>query len=462
MWTNPSRRRFLQSAGAGFGSLALADLLARDDLQVAHHPPKADSVIFLFMYGGPSQVDTFDPKPELAKWAGKAIPTFKPGDGFFNRETKPTAFPTPYSFKQHGKSGLWISEKYPHLAQHADKLCVLRGMHSDSNNHGPALTQMNSGFILQGYPSMGSWINYGLGNATQNLPGYVVLLDKRGAPVNGNLNWSNGFMPAAYQGVPLRPEGVPIVNLANPKGVSEKQQKARLDLIHEFNQNYASQNPAESALEARIASYELAARMQVHAPEVTDLSTESETMRKAYGLNQETTADFGRNCLLARRLVERGVRFVQVYSGGNRGPEEAWDAHKQLVQNHDRQCGQTDQPIAALLEDLEQRGLLDRTLVVWGGEFGRMPTQQASAGRDHNPFGFTMWLAGGGVRPGMTYGETDEFGYRATENKTHVHDLHATILHLLGLDHERLTFQHKSRDFRLTDVYGEVVEPIVA
>jgi uncharacterized protein (DUF1501 family) len=334
-------------------------------------------------------------------------------------------------------------------------------MHADSNNHGPALTQMNSGFILQGYPSMGSWLNYGLGTATRNLPGYVVLLDKRGAPVNGNLNWSNGFMPAAYQGVPFRPTGVPIVNLANPEGVSDSQQRARLEMIREFNEDYARADPAESALEARIASYELAARMQTHAPEVTDLSSEPAFIKQAYGLEQDTTADFGRNCLLARRLVERGVRMVQLYSGGNRGPEEAWDAHKKLVENHDRQCAQTDQPIAALLQDLEQRGLLDRTLVVWGGEFGRMPTQQGSAGRDHNPFGFTMWLAGGGVRPGITYGETDEFGYRAVKDKVHVHDLHATILHLLGIDHEQLTFRHNSRNFRLTDVYGEVAHKII-
>ena len=460
MWT--SRRRFLQSAGAGFGSLALSDLLAGDCGPLPHHPAKVDSVIFLFMYGGPSQVDTFDPKPALNEWAGKPIPSYRKEDSFFTNETKPTAFPSPYSFKQYGQSGMWISEKYPHLSEHADKLCMIRGMHADSNNHGPALTQMNSGFILQGYPSMGSWLNYGLGTATRNLPGYVVLLDKRGAPVNGNLNWSNGFMPATYQGVPFRATGVPIVNLANPEGVSDSQQRARLEMIRAFNEDYARADPAESALEARIASYELAARMQTHAPEVTDLSSEPAFIKEAYGLEQETTADFGRNCLLARRLVERGVRMVQLYSGGNRGPEEAWDAHKKLVQNHDRQCAQTDQPIAALLQDLEQRGLLERTLVVWGGEFGRMPTQQGSAGRDHNPFGFTMWMAGGGVRPGITHGETDEFGYRAVQDKVHVHDLHATILHLLGLDHEQLTFRHNSRNFRLTDVYGEGVHQIIA
>lgn len=455
MW---SRRAWLKQSGAGFGALALADLLGASE---RHHEAKVDSVIFLFMYGGPSQVDTFDPKPALKDWVGKAIPPFRKGDGFFDRETKPTAFPSPYSFQQHGDSGLWISEKYPHLARHADDLCVVRSMYADSNNHGPALAQMNSGFILQGYPSMGSWIHYGLGSASQNLPGYVVLLDKPGAPVNGNLNWSNGFMPAAYQGVPFRPSGVPIVNLANAKGVTAEQQRDRLSLINRFNKSYADADPALSALEARIRSYELAARMQSHAPEVTDLSGESDSLKDAYGLDHDETAHFGRNCLLARRLVERGVRFVQLYSGGNRGPEDAWDAHKNLKKNHDRQCAQTDQPIAALLQDLKQRGLLDRTLVLWGGEFGRMPTQQGAEGRDHNPFGFTIWMAGGGVKPGMAYGATDEFGYRAEDQKVHVHDLHATILYLLGLDHKRLTYRHSARDFRLTDVGGTVVRELI-
>ena len=459
-----TRRSLLKNAGAGFGALALSDLLATDGgtSGVPHHTPQADAVIFLFMYGGPSQVDTFDPKPALSEWQDKPIPTFRKGDGFFDTETKPTAFPSPYSFKQYGESGLWISEKYPHLSRHADELCVIRSMHADSNNHGPAISQMNSGFILQGYPTMGSWISYGLGNSTQNLPSYVVLLDDRGAPVNGNINWSNGFMPAAYQGVPFRPTGAPIVNLSNPEGVGDARQRVRLDLIREFNRDYADADPGASELEARIASYELAARMQTHAPEVTDLSSEPGHIKQAYGLDQETTANFGHNCLLARRLVERGVRFVQIYSGGNRGPEDAWDAHKNLKQNHDRQCGQTDQPIAALLQDLKQRGMLERTLVVWGGEFGRLPTRQSGIGRDHNPFGFTMWLAGGGVQPGMTWGKSDEFGYRAAEDKVHVHDLHATNLHLLGIDHEKLTWRHNSRDFRLTDVYGEVVRGILA
>ncbi len=453
------RRDFLKTTGAGFGALAANSLLANEGKP--HFASKIDSVIFLFMYGGPSQVDTFDPKPALETWAGKAIPAYREGDGFFMGQTTPTAMPSPWKFRRHGESGLPVSELYPNVAKHMDDLCVIRSMHADSNNHGPALSQMNSGFVLPGHPSMGSWITYGLGTANQNLPGYVVLLDKEGAPVNGAMNWSNGFMPAQFQGIPFRSSGPPIANLGLAKGVTMNDQRARLDLLNRWNRDYAAQNPAESALEARIESYELAYRMQIHAPEVTDLSKESESTQTAYGLDQETTRYFGRNCLLARRMVERGVRFVQVYSGGNRGPT-AWDAHTKLKENHTRQCAQTDQPIAALLTDLKQRGLLERTLVVWGGEFGRLPTQQGSDGRDHNPFGFTTWLAGGGIRPGMAYGATDEFGYRAEEKKVHVHDLHATILHLLGFDHEELTYHHNGRDFRLTDVFGKIIRPILS
>ncbi len=453
------RRNFLKSAGGGFGALAANALLASE--QKPHFAPKAKSVIFLFMYGGPSQVDTFDPKPALEKWNGKPVPVYREGDSFFTGETKPTAMPSPWNFQRHGESGLAISELYPHLSQCADELCVIRSMHADSNNHGPALSQMNTGFILPGYPTMGSWIGYGLGSENENLPDYVVLLDKQGAPVNGAINWSNGFMPARYQGTPFRPSGPPIAYLNRAQGVSQEDQRARLDLLREWNRDYAQKNPGQSELEARLESYELAFRMQMHAPEVTDLSQESKAMKDAYGLEDSFTGHFGRNCLLARRMVERGVRFVQVYSGGDQGPS-AWDAHKDLKGNHARQCRQTDRPIAALLTDLKQRGLLDETLVIWGGEFGRLPTHQGSAGRDHNPFGFSMWMAGGGIKGGMAYGATDEFGYRAAENKMHVHDLHATILHLLGLDHQRLTYRHNSRDFRLTDVHGKVCQDILA
>jgi len=412
------------------------------------------------MYGGPSQMDTFDPKPALDRWHGKPIPVFRKEDAF-NAATKATAMRSPYTFAKHGQSGLDICEKFPHLARHADKLCVIRSLHADSNNHGPALFQMNSGFVQSGHPSMGSWVTYGLGSENENLPGYVVLTDRNGAPVNGAMNWSNGFMPATYQGVPFQSAGSPILYLKRPEGVTVAQQRRRLDLIRKWNERYSAANPTESALAARVAAYELAWRMQSHAPAAVDISLETKATRAQYGLDHKTTEYFGRNCLLARRLVERGVRFVQVYSGGNRGPT-AWDAHAELKENHDRQCAQTDQPIAALLTDLKQRGLLDTTLVVWGGEFGRLPTHQGSDGRDHNSFGFTMWLAGGGVRGGLAYGATDEFGYSAVENKVHVHDLHATILHLLGINHEQLTYRHLGRDFRLTDVEGRVVKGILS
>ena len=460
-----NRRHFLQTAGGGFGMLALRSLLAADNRNPMNvlspeFAPRAKSVIFLFMYGGPSQVDTFDPKPALDRWHGKPIPVFRKEDAF-NAATKATAMRSPYTFAKHGQSGLDICEKFPHLARHADKLCVIRSLHADSNNHGPALFQMNSGFVQSGHPSMGSWVTYGLGSENENLPGYVVLTDRNGAPVNGAMNWSNGFMPATYQGVPFQSAGSPILYLKRPEGVTVAQQRRRLDLIRKWNERYSAANPAESALAARVAAYELAWRMQSHAPAAVDISRETKATRAQYGLDHKTTEFFGRNCLLARRLVERGVRFVQVYSGGNQGPT-AWDAHGKLKENHDRQCAQTDQPIAALLTDLKQRGLLDTTLVVWGGEFGRLPTHQGSDGRDHNSFGFTMWLAGAGVRGGLAYGATDEFGYAAVENKVHVHDLHATILHLLGINHEQLTYRHLGRNFRLTDVEGRVVKGILS
>jgi hypothetical protein len=460
------RRSFLKTAGGGFGMLALQSLLAGenrlDPLAIRPSPfvPRAKSVIFLFMYGGPSQVDTFDPKPTLDKWHGREIPVFKKEHAFFG-ETKATAMRSPYTFQKHGQSGIDISEKYPHLARHADDLCIIRSMYADSNNHAPALFQMNSGYIESGHPCMGSWISYGLGSETRNLPAFIVLMDKEGAPVNGALNWTNGYMPASYQGVPFRSSGPPIAHLSPPGDVDIERQKARLGLLRKWNLQAAEANPADSSLAARVASYELAFRMQMEAPEAADISLETPRTREAYGVDGQHTRYFGRNCLLARRLVERGVRFVQIFSGGNRGPS-AWDAHKDLKGNHDRQCSQTDKPIGALLQDLKQRGLLDETLVVWGGEFGRMPTHQGSDGRDHNPFGFTFWLAGGGVKGGTMYGATDEFGYSAVEKKVHVHDLHATILHLMGIDHEGLTWKHNSRDFRLTDVAGNVIHDIIS
>ena len=465
-----TRRQILQQAGAGFGSLALHSLLGAEGAshgvnplapRAPHFAPKAKSVIFLFMYGGPSHVDLLDPKPELAKWHGKAIPVWKPEDAFMGRKTKNVAMQSCYRFAKHGQAGIEMAEVFPNLARHADDLCVIRSMHAESNNHGPAIFQMNTGFILPGRPCMGSWVTYGLGSDSDNLPAFVVLLDHQGAPINGALNWSNGFMPAAYQGVPFRSTGEPIAYLTPPQGVTREQQRARLDLLKQWNSEFAAAHPAETQLAARINSYELAYRMQMSASECTDLQREPECVRKMYGLDNKVTAHFGRNCLLARRLVERGVRFVQLYSGGNEGPK-AWDAHDDLKKNHDLHCAETDGPIAALLDDLKQSGLFDTTLVVWGGEFGRSPVAENGKGRDHHPKGFTMWMAGAGVKGGQIHGATDEFGYAAVENRVSVPDLHATMLHLLGFDHEQLTCRFQGRDFRLTDVSGEVVKALLA
>ena len=472
-----TRRRLLQQSGGGFGGLALHAILERDGLLASeakapsgvanpfapkppHFAAKAKAVIFLFMYGGPSHIDLFDPKPELTKHHGRPIPAFRAEDAFMSGTTN-HGFASPYRFTRHGRSGLDIAETFPELAKHADDLCVIRSLHAESNNHGPALFQMNSGFVLPGRPCLGSWAAYGLGTESDELPAFVVMLDHQGAPVNGAMNWSNGFMPAAYQGVPFRSGAEPIAYLTPSAGTTTAQQRARLDLLRKWNAEYAAANPEETSLAARTASYELAFRMQSGAAECVDLTRETAWTRDNYGLNEKVTAHFGRNCLLARRLVERGVRFVQVYSGGNEGPK-AWDAHDDLKRNHDLHCAETDRPIAALLADLKNRGMLDETLVVWGGEFGRSPVSEGSKGRDHHPHGFTMWMAGGGVKPGTIYGATDDFGYHAIENRVSVPDLHATILHLLGFDHEKLTYRHSGRDFRLTDVSGRVVTDILA
>ena len=477
-----TRRQLLQQAGSGFGALALQHLMQRDGLlgaspgssaklgpashnpfapKLPHFAPKATSVIFLFMYGGPSHVDLFDPKLELTRHAGKPIPTFRSEDVFMSGKTKNIAFASPYRFSKHGKSGLDVAETFPELAKHADDLCVIRSMHAESNNHGPAMFQMNSGHVLPGRPCLGSWAAYGLGSESDELPAFVVMLDHQGAPINGAMNWSNGFMPAAYQGVPFRSGEEPIAYLKPSAGISTSQQRARLDLLHKWNAEYAAANPGETNLAARTASYELAFRMQSGAAECVDLNRETARTRARYGLDDKVTQHFGRNALLARRLVERGVRFVQVYSGGNEGPK-AWDAHDDLKKNHDLHCMETDRPIAALLDDLKERGLLDTTLVVWGGEFGRSPVAESGKGRDHHPHGFTMWMAGGGVKPGTVYGATDDFGYHAVENRVAVPDLHATILHQLGFDHEKLTYHHSGRDYRLTDVSGRVVHELLA
>ncbi|QOV89463.1 DUF1501 domain-containing protein [Humisphaera borealis] len=476
---NWTRRQWLANTGAGFGLFALRGMMGADAARAAengvplasaasisganvpHYAAKAKAVIFLFMYGGPSHIDLFDPKPTLEKYAGKPIPTFRPEDAFMAGKTKNAAMPSPYAFKKYGSAGIDISEKYPEVAKLADELAVIRSMHCESNNHGPALFQMQSGSRFAGRPAMGSWVTYGLGTENANLPSFVVLMDHQGAPVNGAMNWSNGFMPANYQGVPFRSGATPIAYLNPPAGVSDQQQRARLDLLSKWNEKHLAENPGESALAARIASYELAYHMQSHAAEAVDLSKESAATQSLYGIDNKVSQHFGRNCLLARRLVERGVRYVQLYSGGNEGPK-AWDAHDDLKKNHDLHCAETDVPIAGLLRDLKSRGMLDSTLVIWGGEFGRTPTAEAGKGRDHHARAFSVWLAGGGVKGGVVHGVTDDFGYNVVENGVSVPDLHATALHLLGLDHKRLTYPFMGRNFRLTDVSGDVVKQVLA
>jgi hypothetical protein len=473
-----TRREFLWEAGGGFVGTALTYLLALDAFfpgtaraaepapdsplapKAAHFPGRANSCICLFMYGGPSQVDLWDPKPELTRRSGQQMPNLE-SDQLLKVRNPGTLLGSSRQFAPSGQSGVEVSDLFPTLARCVDDLAVVRGTYADSFAHGSGLLQMNTGFLRQGYPSLGSWVTYGLGTVNQNLPAFVVLLDHRGGPITGPPNWGSGFMPAAYQGTQFRTSGDPILNLAPPAGSSPGQQRNELDLLARLNQLHAAASPDNSELAARVASYELAFRMQAHAPEAVDLSQESERTRHEYGLDDPRTEKFGRRCLLARRLVERGVRFVQVYSGGGHS-EETWDAHSDVNKNHELHCGETDRPMAALLTDLKRRGLLDTTLVVWTGEFGRTPTGQNGKGRDHSPRGFSTWLAGGGVKGGQVVGATDEFGYAAVENRVHIHDLHATILHLMGLDHTLLRFFHAGRDFRLTDVSGRVVQELLA
>ncbi|MEQ1825139.1 MAG: DUF1501 domain-containing protein [Pirellula sp.] len=473
-----TRREYLWEMGAGFAGLALTSLLdadgffsnrsiALDSLESPlkpkppHFQTKAKSVIFLLMNGGPSHVDTFDPKPALEKYAGQSLPEEMK---YINSGGRAIGLLTPSvrKFEQGGTSGLPISDFYPHLRKHADKLAVIRSCYTDTHAHGSALVQMNTGKPIIGRPSIGSWAVYGLGSENQNMPGYVVMLDKRGGPIGGQPNWSSGFMPATFQGTLFRPAGNPILDLSRPNFLSEKAQREQLDLLAQLNEEHLRLRPGGLELAARSASYELAYRMQSEAPEAVDLSQESAETIESYGVHQEPTAEFGRNCLIARRLIERGVRFVQLYSGGGH-LEETWDAHESVEKNHGRHAGETDQPIAALLTDLERRGMLDSTLVVWGGEFGRMPFSEGRGkpGRNHNPYGFSMWMAGAGVRGGIAYGATDDFGFAAVENRVHVHDLHATILHLMGIDHTLLTYFHQGRNERLTDVYGNVIRGVL-
>jgi hypothetical protein len=472
--TSVSRRDFLARAGGGFGSLALMALLQQEVSAAtsggnpnssslapknSHFPAAAKSVIWCFIDGGPSHLDLFDPKPELNKLAGNPLP-----DSFerpitakgFTAHTPLLA--TQRKFAQHGQSGIWVSDWYPEIATCVDDLAVIRSCHADGLNHVGGLCQMNTGSVLGGRPSLGSWCLYGLGSQCEDLPGYVVLTDNLDSPPGGNRNWSTGFMPAAYQGTKFRDGNLPILHVAPPDASAGGRQRGKLDFIQQLNRQHQQGRGEDNNLEARIASYELAFRMQAAAPEAIDLSGETAETRELYGLDQKDTAKNGRNCLLARRLVERGVRCVQLYMGSG----SRWDAHSDMEGNHSLHCRESDRPIAGLLKDLKRRGLLDSTLVIWGGEFGRTPMSESGNGRDHNPYGFTIWMAGGGVKGGVTYGATDEVGLYAVENRAHVNDIHATILRLLGLDHERLTLMHNGRAERLTIVAGHVIEGVLA
>lgn len=471
-----SRRKFLFESCGGLSGLGLACLLNADNLLAAggcssgkagampakspHMPARATSVISLFMSGGVSHVDTFDPKPALNRFAGE--PLTGKGDVVVRQGHPGPLMPSPFTFKKYGQSGIDVSEIFPHVASHVDELAVMRSVFSKSNDHVQAHYALSSGVIRMGFPSLGSWVTYGLGSETQNLPAFVVIYDGRGAPFGGPSNWSAGFMPAQYQGTVFRPSGAPIVDLQPPKRIAPDEQRARLDLLEKLNRMDLEKQPGNSELAARIESYELAYRMQGCAPEVVDLSTESPATQKLYGLDQEVTEPFGRQCLMARRLVEQGVRFVQLYHGGlGNQNTDTWDAHENVYSNHTKHAKEVDLPISGLLTDLRARGLLDSTLVVWHGEFGRMPISQRGVGRDHNPGAMSIWMAGAKIKGGQTIGSSDEFGYKAEEQPISVHDLHATILHLLGMDHTRLTYRFNGRDMRLTDVYGQAVPQIV-
>lgn len=472
-----TRREFLWEAGAGFTSVALSGMLSRDGFfgssakaaeatqkfanplapKPSHFPGKVKSVIFLFMYGGPSQVDTFDYKPKLYELDGKTIPVKTKGRGGEKNEGRVVG--PKWKFQQYGQSGQWVSDLFPHLSKCVDDIAFLKSMTADSPIHGSAMLQMNSGKILSGSPALGSWVNYGLGSENENLPGFVVMLDPTGGPISGAKNWSSGYMPATYQGTIMRSKGAAVIDLNLPDRMTREMQRELLDALQAENHQHLAARSENSELAARVASYELAYKMQQSAPEAVDLSQESEATQKMYGLDQPRTLDFGKRCLLARRLVERGVRFIQLYSGGNHN-DANWDAHGDLHKNHSYHAGNTDQPIAALIQDLKQRGLLDQTLIVWGGEFGRQPTAEyaAGTGRDHNAYGFTMWMAGGGIKGGQSYGSTDELGSAAVEHPTHVKRLHATILHQMGLDPNRLAYFYGGLDQKLVGV--EHVEPI--
>ncbi|WP_152054043.1 DUF1501 domain-containing protein [Tautonia marina] len=464
-----NRRQMLRNTAAGFGSVALAALLAeqsRGDGATASNPlapkaphfaPKAKRIIFLFMKGGPSHLDTFDPKPMLQRDDGKPLPFAKPRVQF--AETG-ALLASPWKFRRYGESGIAVSELFPNVAQHVDDLCLIHSLHGTNAAHGGALLMLHTGSDTFVRPSMGSWITYGLGTENQNLPGFVTICPTLAH--GGVRNWGSAFLPAAYQGTPLGNASVPSdqaqVRYIKNDRLTTEVQRTQLDLLAELNGDHLDVSGPDQALEARLDSFELAFRMQTEMPEVQNLAGESRATMQLYGMDDPVTADFGRQCLLARRLAERGVRFVQVtHSDTN----VQWDQHSDLKGGHEKNAREVDRPIAGLLSDLKARGLLDDTLVLWGGEFGRTPTAQGKNGRDHNPEGFTMWLAGGGVKPGYRHGATDDYGYYAVEDKVHIHDLHATLLHLLGLNHEALTYRYAGRDFRLTDVAGRVVTEVM-
>ena len=462
-----SRREFLSRAGSGFGAVALSALAGENLLassappspvaaKIPHHFGRAKNVIWLFMEGGPSHLDLFDPKPLLNELAGQSLPDSFERPVTAMGEVNSPLLPSQRQWAQHGESGLWISDWLPQHSQIADELCMIRSCVSDGINHAGGVCQMNTGSVFGGRPSLGSWISYGLGSENQSLPGFVVIKDSNAMVVNGARTWGSGFIPAVHQGTLLENGSEPISNLNNPDGITNERQAGKIDFLNHLNREHHASRESNTDLEARIRSYELAFAMQAEAPEAIDLDSEPEHIKSLYGLDHDDTAVYGRQCLMARRLVERGVRFIQLFHGAG----SKWDSHSKMEDNHSRLCRNVDVPIVGLIRDLKQRGLLDETLVIWGGEFGRTPMSEKGDGRDHNPTGFTMWMAGGGARGGQTIGATDELGLHATEDKLHVHDIHSTIMAMLGLDHTEVVYMHKGRPERVDLNEGHVHEPI--
>lgn len=471
-----NRRDFLHWTTHGLAGAALASLLQRDHKLEAspgeasdpapHHPPKARRAIHICLCGALSQVDSFDYKPELARLHGRSLQSSERPDVFFGQVG--LLRQSDWAFRQRGRSGLWISDLFPHIADLADELTIINSMVAETSNHTPATFQENTGFRFNGFPTLGAWLSYGLGSETDNLPAFVVIPDHRGQPAGGSINWSNGFLPARHQGVMMRSQGTPIDDLYPARELTSDAERATRQLIDAMNERHQAQRPGEDALAARIRSYELAARMQVAVPEVANLNQETAETHLLYGLDQPESAEFGRGCLLARRLLERGVRFVQLFSGGSFGnPRINWDGHENMRANHGQEAARIDRPIAGLLRDLRRRGMLDDTLVLFTTEFGRTPFTQSAAnvvglGRDHNQYGFSVWLAGAGLKHGIAHGATDDVGWRAVDHVVPWHDFHATVLRLLGIDHERLTFYHNGIRRRLTNVHGEVLSELLA